>query len=75
MSYTCEPLAGDAPRVFIITRGSNVAIPALYGPRFWNVKRINPFGDPLVNVSDERLRSRLKAEVGRSATSTVLVRR
>lgn len=42
--------------------------------RFWSVKRIDPFGDPSVHVSDDRLRSRLKAELGRSATTTLLVR-
>lgn len=35
---------------------------------------MDPFGDPSVNVSDDRLRSRLKAELGRSATTTLLVR-
>ena len=39
------------------------------------MKRIDPFGEPIVNVSDDRLRSRLKAELGRSATTTLLVRR
>lgn len=43
-------------------------------PRFWSVKRIDPFGSPSVNVSDERLKSRLRAELGRSATTTLLVR-
>lgn len=43
--------------------------------RFWSVKRIDPFGEPAVNVSDDRLRSRLKAELGRSATTTLLVRK
>lgn len=61
--------------MFTITPGDDVAAPALYGSRFWKVKRMNPFGDRLVNISEERLRSRLKAEVGKSATSTVLVRR
>ncbi|CBJ30460.1 conserved unknown protein [Ectocarpus siliculosus] len=40
--------------------------------RFWRVKRIDPFGEPSVNVSEDRLRSRLKAEVGRSVTTTLL---
>ncbi|CAM9511324.1 unnamed protein product, partial [Ectocarpus sp. 13 AM-2016] len=40
--------------------------------RFWSVKRIDPFGEPSVNVSEDRLRSRLKAEVGRSVTTTLL---
>ncbi|CAM9179945.1 unnamed protein product [Ectocarpus fasciculatus] len=39
---------------------------------FWSVKRIDPFGEPSVNVSEDRLRSRLKAEVGRSVATTLL---
>lgn len=35
---------------------------------------MDPFGDPSVNVSDDRLKSRLKAELGRSAMTTLLVR-
>lgn len=35
---------------------------------------MDPFGDPSINVSDDRLRSRLKAELGKSATTTLLVR-
>ena len=42
--------------------------------RFWSVKRIDPFGEPSVNVSDDRLRSRVKAELGKSVTTTLLVR-
>ncbi|CAM9102993.1 unnamed protein product, partial [Hapterophycus canaliculatus] len=40
--------------------------------RFWSVKRIDPFGEPAVNVSEDRMRSRLKAELGKSATTTLL---